>query len=45
MSAPACVVGFVARGDGPEVAAEQVRTNVVALVDVLQKAGIKSVNE
>ena len=38
-------IGFVARGDGPEVAAEQVRTNVVRWSDVLQKAGIKSVSE
>jgi tripartite-type tricarboxylate transporter receptor subunit TctC len=34
--------GFVARGDGPEVAAEQVRTNVVRWAEVLRKAGIKS---
>jgi tripartite-type tricarboxylate transporter receptor subunit TctC len=38
-------IGFVARGDGPEVAAEQVRTNVVRWSAVLQKAGIKSVGE
>ena len=38
-------IGFAARGDGPEVAAEQVRTNVVRWSEVLQKAGIKSVSE
>lgn len=38
-------IGFVARGDGPEVAAEQVRTNVLRWGEVLQKAGIKSVSE
>jgi tripartite-type tricarboxylate transporter receptor subunit TctC len=38
-------IGFAARGDGSEVAAEQVRTNVVRWSDVLQKAGIKSASE
>lgn len=38
-------IGFEARGDGSEVAAEQVRTNVVRWSGVLRKAGIKSVNE
>jgi tripartite-type tricarboxylate transporter receptor subunit TctC len=38
-------IGFAARGDGPEVAAEQVRTNVVRWSAVLQKAGIKSISE
>jgi tripartite-type tricarboxylate transporter receptor subunit TctC len=38
-------VGFTARGDGPGVAAEQVRTNVVRWAEVLRKAGIKSISE
>jgi tripartite-type tricarboxylate transporter receptor subunit TctC len=38
-------IGFVARGDGPEVAAAQVRTNVARWAEVLQKAGIKSISE
>ena len=38
-------IGFAARGDGPDAAAEQVRTNVVRWSAVLQKAGIKSISE
>jgi tripartite-type tricarboxylate transporter receptor subunit TctC len=38
-------VGFATRGDGPEVAAEQVRTNVALWSAVLQKAGIKSISK
>jgi tripartite-type tricarboxylate transporter receptor subunit TctC len=38
-------IGFVARGDGPEAAAELVRANVVRWSEVLQKAGIKSISE
>jgi tripartite-type tricarboxylate transporter receptor subunit TctC len=35
-------VGFTARGDGPDVAAAQVRTNVARWSEVLRKAGIKA---
>ena len=35
-------MGFEARGDGPDVAAAQVRTNVVRWSEVLRKAGIKA---
>lgn len=36
-------VGFDARGEGPSVAAEQVRANVARWSDVINRAGIKAV--
>ncbi len=39
------VIGFTAKGDGPEVAAAQVRTNVAVWAEVLRKAGIKSLED
>ena len=38
-------MGFDPRGDGPEAAAAQVRTNVIRWSEVLRKAGIKTAPE